>query len=129
MGVGCATGEEAYSLAILVAEHLSEVKKNLEVKIFASDIDKQALAIASRGIYNSSIKKDIPEDLLKKYFIEDNQHFRVRDNIRKMIIFADHDIVKQPPYGKIDLISCRNLLIYINPFFTEKNSILLAFLP
>ncbi|WMN11920.1 CheR family methyltransferase [Marivirga salinae] len=118
--VGCATGEEAYSLAILVMEHLTEVKKNLEVKIFASDIDKEALSVASKGIYNSSIKKDISDDLLDKYFIKEENTFRVRDNIRKMIIFADHDIVKQPPYGKIDLISCRNLLIYLNPVLQNK---------
>ncbi|WP_375579180.1 chemotaxis protein CheB [Marivirga tractuosa] len=118
--VGCATGEEAYSIAILVMEHLTELKKNLEVKIFASDIDKGALAVASKGIYNANIKNDVPEELLKKYFIEEEKQFRVRDNIRKMIIFADHDIVKQPPYGKIDLISCRNLLIYINPFLQKK---------
>ncbi|MGM0582732.1 MAG: chemotaxis protein CheB [Bacteroidota bacterium] len=118
--VGCATGEEAYSIAILINEHLTELKKNLEVKIFASDIDKAALAVASKGIYNSNIKKDVSEELLEKYFIEEDHKFRVRDNIRKMIIFADHDIIKQPPYGKIDLISCRNLLIYINPLLQNK---------
>ncbi|WP_296618374.1 chemotaxis protein CheB [Marivirga sp.] len=118
--VGCATGEEAYSIAILVNEHLIEQKKNLEVKIFASDIDKGALAVASKGVYTSKIQNDVPDDLLEKYFIKENQNYRIRDNIRKMIIFADHDIVKQPPYGKIDLISCRNFLIYINPILQNK---------
>jgi two-component system CheB/CheR fusion protein len=118
--VGCATGEEAYSIAILVKEHLIEEKKDLGVKIFASDIDKDALAVASKGIYNANIKKDVSERFLEKYFIEEDGMFRVHDSIRKMIIFADHDIVKQPPYGKIDLISCRNLLIYINPVLQKK---------
>lgn len=118
--VGCATGEEAYSLAILIMEHLTELKKNLEVKIFASDIDKSALLHASKGIYPESIEKDVSKERLSKFFIKQGDHYKVRDNIRKMLIFADHDIVKQPPYGKIDLISCRNLLIYINPILQKK---------
>ncbi|WP_296618375.1 chemotaxis protein CheB [Marivirga sp.] len=118
--VGCATGEEAYSMAILINEHLTELKKNMEVKIFASDIDKGALAIASKGIYSSKIKKDVSEEFLDKYFTKEDEKYRIKDKIRKMIIFADHDIVKHPPYGKIDLISCRNLLIYINPILQNK---------
>lgn len=118
--VGCATGEEAYSLAILIMEHLTEIQKNLEVKIFASDIDKAAILFASKGLYPESISPDVSEVRLNKYFIKQNDHYKIRENIRKMIIFADHDIVKQPPYGKIDLISCRNLLIYINPFLQRK---------
>ncbi|MFN3997915.1 chemotaxis protein CheB [Algoriphagus sp.] len=118
--VGCATGEEAYSLAILIIEQLTELKKNLEVKIFASDIDKSALLFASKGIYPASISHDVSLERLEKFFIKQDNHYKVRDNIRKMLIFADHDIVKQPPYGKIDLISCRNLLIYINPILQKK---------
>jgi two-component system, chemotaxis family, CheB/CheR fusion protein len=118
--VGCATGEEAYSLAILIMEHLTEIKKNLEVKIFASDIDKAALLHATKGVYAENITKDVSEERLNKFFVKQDGKYKVRDNIRKMIIFADHDIVKQPPYGKIDLISCRNLLIYINPLLQKK---------
>jgi two-component system, chemotaxis family, CheB/CheR fusion protein len=118
--VGCATGEEAYSLAILIMEQLTELKKNLEVKIFASDIDKSALLYPSKGIYPASISHDVSKERLEKFFIKQGDHFKVRENIRKMLIFADHDIVKQPPYGKIDLISCRNLLIYINPILQKK---------
>ncbi|HSF56255.1 MAG TPA: chemotaxis protein CheB, partial [Algoriphagus sp.] len=118
--VGCATGEEAYSFAILIQEHLIELKKNLEVKIFASDIDKSALLHASKGIYPESIENDVSQERLNKFFVKQGDHYKVRDNIRKMLIFADHDIVKQPPYSKIDLISCRNLLIYINPILQKK---------
>ena len=119
--VGCATGEEAYSLAILISEHLTEKKKNLEVKIFASDIDKAALQHASKGIYPARIENEVSSERLSKFFTKQgDHHYKVRDNIRKMLIFADHDIVKQPPYGKIDLISCRNLLIYINPILQKK---------
>ncbi|MGY6523433.1 MAG: CheR family methyltransferase [Mongoliitalea sp.] len=118
--VGCATGEEAYSLAILILELLTSLQKNLEVKIFASDIDKLALQHASKGVYSESISKDVSIERLEKYFIKQDKKFKVRDNVRKMIIFAEHDIVKQPPYGKIDLISCRNLLIYLNPILQRK---------
>lgn len=118
--VGCATGEEAYSIAILIVETLTELKKNLEVKIFASDIDKSALLHASKGVYPESIIKDVSKERLDKFFIKQGDNYKVRENIRKMLIFADHDIVKQPPYGKIDFISCRNLLIYINPILQKK---------
>jgi len=118
--VGCATGEEAYSLAIIIMEQLIKLKKNLEVKIFASDIDKSALQHASKGIYSEKIENDISKERLNKFFIKEGNHYKVKDTIRKMLIFADHDIVKQPPYGKIDLISCRNLLIYINPILQKK---------
>jgi two-component system, chemotaxis family, CheB/CheR fusion protein len=118
--IGCATGEEAYSLAILVKEHLAEIKKGVEVKIFASDIDKEALARASKGCYPESIRKDVSEERLNNFFTKVGNEYKVRDNIRKMIIFADHDIIHQPPYGKIDLISCRNLMIYFNPTLQKK---------
>lgn len=118
--VGCATGEEAYSLAILILEELTELKKNLEVKIFASDIDKVALRHASKGVYPEYISRDVSQERLDKYFIKEENSYKIRENVRKMIIFAEHDIVKQPPYGKIDLISCRNLLIYINPILQRK---------
>lgn len=118
--IGCATGEEAYSLAILIREHLIDVKKDMEVKIFASDIDKEALAKASKGCYPESIVKDVSEKRLINFFTKVGNEYKVRDNIRKMIIFAEHDIIHQPPYGKIDLISCRNLMIYFNPTLQKK---------
>ena len=118
--IGCATGEEAYSLAILIKEYLLETKKDIEVKIFASDIDKGALAKASKGCYPKSIENDVSESRLNKFFSKEGNQYKVRDSIRKMIIFADHDIIHQPPYGKIDLISCRNLMIYFNPVLQKK---------
>jgi len=118
--IGCATGEEAYSLAILITEHLQEVKKKLEVKIFASDIDQEAINKASKGCYPLSIKKGISESRMSKYFTQVGNAYRVNDEVRKMIIFAKHDIIHQPPYGKIDLISCRNLMIYFNPTLQKR---------
>ena len=118
--IGCATGEEAFSLAILIKEHLQKTKKELEVKIFASDIDKSALAKAAKAWYPDSIRNEVSEKRLETFFTEDGKGFKVKDEIRKMIIFANHDIVHHPPYGKIDLISCRNLLIYLNPNIQKK---------
>jgi two-component system, chemotaxis family, CheB/CheR fusion protein len=118
--IGCATGEEAYSLAILVKEHLSEINKELEVKIFASDIDQEVINKASKGCYPESISKDVSEDRLNKFFTKIGGEYKVNDSIRKMIIFAKHDIIHQPPYGKIDLISCRNLMIYFNLTLQKK---------
>lgn len=117
---GCATGEEAYSFAILVKEHLNKIKKSLEVKIFATDINKAALDIASKGIYNESKIKLLSKERLKKFFIEEGTDFKVKHGIRKMLIFAQHDLVKNPPYCNIDLISCRNLLIYMNTSLQKK---------
>jgi two-component system CheB/CheR fusion protein len=118
--IGCATGEEAYSLAILIKEHLIDIKKDMEVKIFASDIDKNALAKASKGLYSEDIIQNVSEERLKNFFIKEGKGYRVRENIRKMLIFADHNIIQQPPYGKIDLISCRNLMIYFNPTLQKR---------
>lgn len=118
--VGCATGEEAYSLAIIIMEQLTALNRNLEVKIFASDIDKSALLYASKGIYSTNIEQQVSKKRLSKFFVKQGDQYKVRDSIRKMIVFADHDIIKHPPYGKIDLISCRNLLIYVNPILQKK---------
>jgi len=118
--IGCATGEEAYSLAILIKEHLIEIKKDIEVKIFASDIDENAIKKASRGCYSENISKNVSEERLNNFFIKYGEEYQVKDNIRKMIIFAKHDIIHQPPYGRIDLISCRNLMIYFNATLQQK---------
>ncbi|WP_140160593.1 CheR family methyltransferase [Algoriphagus antarcticus] len=118
--IGCSTGEEAYSLAILVKEHLLALKKDIEVKIFASDIDKEALDKASKGFYSPKNVRDISASRLRTFFKKEGKGYQVRENIRKMLIFANHDIVQQPPYGKMDLISCRNLMIYFNPTLQKK---------
>lgn len=118
--IGCATGEEAYSIAILIKEYLIECKKDLNVKIFASDIDKDALAKAFKGVYAESISEDVSAKRLGDFFMKEGNEYKVRENIRSMIIFADHDVVHQPPYGKIDMIICRNLLIYFNPSLQKK---------
>lgn len=124
---GCATGEEAYSIAILIAEHLSGKFEDTVVKIFATDIDNEALSFAGKGIYNYSIAKDISPALLEKYFIKDNDGYHVKPAIRKMVVFAKHDMVKNPPYCNMHFISCRNLLIYMAPILQKKIFTMLLF--
>jgi len=117
---GCATGEEAYTLAILIREHLDKVKIELEVKIFASDINKAALNVASKGIYSPEIEKNVSGGRLKKFFTAEQEEWKVTHQIRKMLIFAQHDLANNPPYCDIELISCRNLLIYLTRTLQKK---------
>jgi two-component system, chemotaxis family, CheB/CheR fusion protein len=124
---GCATGEEAYTLAILVKEALEKTKKALDVKIFASDINRAALDTASKGQYKEDIEKSLSKERLAQFFNHNGSVYKVKDEIRKMLIFAQHDLVKNPPYCNIDLISCRNLLIYMNPVLQKKVYSLLHF--
>ncbi|WMJ73940.1 CheR family methyltransferase [Cytophagaceae bacterium ABcell3] len=118
--VGCATGEEAYSLAIVIKEFFDEHHINLDVKIFATDVDKEAVSFASKGKYAKSISNNVSSDRLNVFFDDFGEYYCVKDDIRKMVIFANHDITTQPPYAKIDLLSCRNLLIYLNPVLQKK---------
>ena len=117
---GCATGEEAYSLAILICEQLADKTANTVVKIFATDIDDEALAHAGKGVYNASITKDVNPVRLEKFFTKEGNNYRVKPSLRKMVIFAQHDLVKNPPYCNMHFISCRNLLIYMTPLLQKK---------
>lgn len=117
---GCATGEEAYSIAILIAEQLKGNLADTVVKIFATDIDSAALVHAGKAVYNKNILKNIAPELVDKYFIKEGNNYRVKPVIRKMLIFAQHDLVKNPPYCNMHLISCRNLLIYMAPVLQKK---------
>lgn len=109
---GCSTGEEAYSIAILLKELMEETGRKREVKIFATDIDTQAIEKASKGVFPESISEDISPERLAKYFAEKNDQYHISKEIRKMIIFAPHNMFADPPFGKLDLICCRNVLIY-----------------
>ena len=110
---GCSTGEEAYSLAILLEEFAEERGIKNEIKVFATDIDKSALEHASSGIYPESIAADAASDRLAKYFVRNGDAYQINRTIREMVVFAYHNVFKDPPFRKIDLISCRNLLIYL----------------
>ena len=118
--VGCSIGKEAYSMGILLKEACRTLKKHVAVKIFATDIDQRAIDTASRGIFPESIEEEIPKGYLNRYFIHQNNTYQVKKELREMAIFAKHDITKDPPFNNIDLASCRNLLIYIEPELQEK---------
>jgi two-component system, chemotaxis family, CheB/CheR fusion protein len=119
---GCSTGEEAYSLAILLAEHQDSMKQSLKVQIFASDIDIRSIAAARAGLYPLSIASDISPERLKRWFSEepDGSFFRINKGIRDMVVFSEHNVIKDPPFSKLDLISCRNLLIYVDSELQKK---------
>lgn len=117
---GCSTGEEVYSLAILFCEHLENLAGSPEVKIFATDIDKRAIEMAGTGRYPASIVSDVPMNLLNKYFFKRDDDYQVVEKIRKMVIFAQHNLLKDPPFNRLDMISCRNLLIYFQPDIQKK---------
>ncbi|WP_347156838.1 CheR family methyltransferase [Pontibacter chitinilyticus] len=117
---GCSSGEEPYSIAILVREYMDKVKKELEVKIFASDIDRKALDFASKGIYPMSSLTEVSEERLNGFFVKDEGKYRITQRVQRMVIFAPHNVSNDPPFSRIDLVSCRNMLIYMNPVLQKK---------
>ena len=120
---GCSTGEEAYSLAIVLREAISNAKSSLVIQLFASDIDIDALEIARTGVYPASIAADVSAERLEKFFIKpDDEHYQINKDIRDSVVFSHQNLIGDPPFSKLDLISCRNLLIYFEPE-VQKNVI------
>jgi two-component system CheB/CheR fusion protein len=111
--VGCATGEEAYSLAILLAEEASRQENPPPIQIFASDLHSRSLARAREGFYPGDIATDVGVERLKRFFEEQNGGYRIHKEIRDMVVFTPHNLLADPPFSRMDLISCRNLLIYL----------------
>ena len=119
---GCATGEEAYSIAILLQEHLDTLRRSFKVQVFATDIDKHAIEHARSGIYPASIAADLSPARLERFFIQEpgSEVYRVQKVVRDLLIFSEQDVIKDPPFSKLDLITCRNLLIYLNAQLQQK---------
>lgn len=111
---GCATGEEAYTIAMLLLEQAQQQKSRASIQLFGSDLDPRALAIAREGRFPAAIEADVSEDRLRRFFLREGDHFRVRQDLRYIVLFASHDLLQDPPFSHIDLLSCRNLLIYLN---------------
>ena len=109
---GCSTGEEAYSIAILFAEAMEEMGIRRDIKIFATDLDGDSINVAGRGVYGDSIQEDVSVTRLSRFFTKKGNRYTVNHDIRKMIVFAQHNVFQDPPFGRLDLVSCRNLLIY-----------------
>lgn len=111
---GCSTGEEAYSLAMLVCEQLALEQRARKLQVFASDLDERAISIARAGSYPEAIVTDVPPTRLRQFFVKEDQHYRVRKEVREKVLFARHNLLSDPPFSQIDLIVCRNLLIYLD---------------
>ncbi len=111
---GCATGEEAYSIAILLLEEAAKHESRPEIQVFASDMDAKALAIAREGRYPMATEVDLSEERLRRFFNRDGDYYRVKRELRDVVLFAGHSILKDPPFSRLDLVSCRNLLIYLD---------------
>ena len=112
---GCSTGEEAYSIAILFHEVMEELSVRRDVKIFATDVDSRAIEQAGKGVFSENIIDDITPGRLAKHFIKAGDQYQISKEIRRMIVFATHNMFSDPPFGKLDLISCRNVMIYFRP--------------
>jgi len=119
---GCATGEEVYSIAIIIQEHIDSLKQNYKLQIFATDIDDRAIAFARIGIYPNSIANDVSPERLTRFFVAEptNTAYRISKGIRDIIVFSEQDAIKDPPFSKLDFISCRNLLIYLDLDLQKK---------
>ncbi|MEO8044097.1 MAG: PAS domain S-box protein [Spartobacteria bacterium] len=111
---GCATGEEAYSIAILLCEHAARLEQPPKIQVFASDVDEQAIADAREGLYPSTIEADVSPERLRAFFVSDHGRYRVRKEIREKVLFAAHNVLRDAPFSRLDMVSCRNLLIYLN---------------
>jgi two-component system CheB/CheR fusion protein len=116
---GCATGEEAYSLAMLLSEHADTLDHPPDYQVFATDVDEEALQVAREGLYPEPIKTDVPEDRLQRYFEQEGDYYRVAHRLREHLLFAKHNLLTDPPFSDLDLVSCRNLLIYLDQEMQE----------
>ena len=117
---GCATGEEAYSLAILLHEQALRMQSRPRIKMFATDVHRGSLELASQGYYEAVSLEGLSEDRLARYFTKEGNGYRVRPELRQFVVFAPHNVVKDAPFTKVDLISCRNMLIYLQPLAQKK---------
>ncbi len=111
---GCATGEEAFSLAIAIRECQDRLERHCDVQIFGTDLDDRAIEVARGGQYPDGIAVDVSLQRLERYFIRQDGSYRIRKDIREMVVFAPQNLIKDPPFTKLDVLSCRNLLIYLN---------------
>ena len=117
---GCSTGEEAYSLAILLCEHMDRLDGAPRVQVFATDIDEHALGAARRGCYPLGIAEYVSPERLERFFVKQDSTYQVKKELREMCIFSTHSFIKDPPFSRLDLFSCRNVLIYLGPALQQK---------
>ena len=118
--LGCATGEEAYSIAMLLSEYLHSIENGPTIQIFATDLDARALVAARAGRYSSAIADHVSAERLARWFVKEGDTYRIVKELREMCIFSPHNLIKDAPFSRIDLLSCRNLLIYLNTELQNK---------
>jgi len=123
---GCSTGEEAYSLAIIFKEALAEIQKhkNVSLQIFATDLDSDAIEKARKGVFSKNIAADVSPERLNRFFSPEADGYRVNNAIREMVVFAPQNVIKDPPFTKLDILTCRNMLIYMEPELQKKLMVL-----
>ncbi len=124
---GCATGEEAYSLVIVLSELLNKELKDFRIKIFATDLDANAIAFARRGVYPEKIVAGLPKELLERYFTLSESGYVIKKSVRDLIVFGEHDLGQRAPFPRIDLVMCRNVLVYFNRELQQHSLQLFAF--
>lgn len=112
---GCASGEEAYSIAILFREYMDLTQNEIKVFIYATDIDERSIAAARAGVYGATIKENISQERLMRYFVKDGDTYCAKRSIRDMVVFAVQNIINAPPLTQLDLLCCRNVMIYLEP--------------
>src|SRR3989338_3931924 len=112
---GCSTGEEAYSVAILLRECMDDAHREFKILFYATDLDEDAIAVARAGIYPPNITQDVTPERLRHFFIKEDAGYRIKKNIREMVVFAVQNVIKDPPFTRLDLLCCRNLMIYLEP--------------
>ncbi len=110
---GCATGEEAYSIAMVLREVMEESDRELKVQLYSTDLDDDAIAKARTGLYPVNITQDVSPERLRRFFVKEDSGYRVKKDIREMVVFAIQNVIKDPPFTRMDLVSCRNLMIYL----------------
>ncbi|HEY0822959.1 MAG TPA: CheR family methyltransferase, partial [Ramlibacter sp.] len=111
--VACATGEEAYSIAMLLADHARTLDAPPMIQVFATDLDHEAVQVAREGVYPAAIAADVSEDRLRRFFVQEHRGYRIRRELREIVLFAVHDVLRDSPFSRLNLVSCRNLLIYL----------------
>jgi two-component system, chemotaxis family, CheB/CheR fusion protein len=124
---GCATGEEAYSMAMALSDAVATLGGPLRFQVFATDIDAEAIAVARAGLYTNSDVADVPPERLRRFFVREGEDYRVRRELRDGLLFTVHNILRDPPFSVVDLVSCRNLLIYLNRMAQDRVMDLLHF--
>ena len=112
---GCATGEETYSIVMLLREFMDETQQEIKIQIYSTDLDDASITIARAGVYPPNIAKDIDPERLRRFFFKEDGNYRVKKHLREMVVFATQNVIKDPPFTKLDLLSCRNLMIYLEP--------------